>query len=101
MKRSNPEPVSKLLKELLQDNALLKLAREHEELSALWDTLPDPTFGRMSVEIQLSTEGLLIVRCPSPMVLNYVRLKRPLLEEHLAPFMQKYGITTLDILLKE
>ena len=101
MKRTEPEHVSDLLQGMLRDKPLLKLAQAHEELSALWQNLPDPTFARMSVDIRLSTDGLIQVRCPSPVVLNYVRLKRPLIEECLKDFMAKHSFTRLEFSLKD
>lgn len=100
MKRSEPEKVSDLLKKLVEDNDLLKLAGAHDELRELWESLPDPTFSRLAVEVRLSTDGTLDLLCPSAVALNYVRLRRPLLEQHLAGFMAKHHISNLFFSLK-
>lgn len=99
MKRSEPESVSELLKDLLEENSILRLAEVHEELHELWKAIPDPTFARLSVEVRLSTDGVLEVVCPSSVALNYVRLSRPLLESHLSHFISKHGIKKLIISL--
>ncbi len=100
MKRTEPEKVSRLLKGLIKDNDLLKLAEAHEELGRLWETIPDTTFANLSLELKLSTDGVLEILCPSSVALNYVRLRRPLLERHLSGFMQKHGISRLVFSLK-
>ena len=100
MKRTEPEKVSSLLKDLIKENDLLKLAEAHEELGRLWETIPDDTFSKLSLELKLSTDGILEVLCPSGVALNYVRLRRPLLESHLSGFMLKHGISRLVFSLK-
>ena len=99
MKRTDPQSAGDILREMMAEDDFLKLVREHDELRKLWETLPDPTFSRLSVEIQLSTDGLLVVICPSAVALNYVRLRRSMIEQHLAAFMTEYRIETLQIRL--
>ena len=100
MKRSEPQSAKEILREMSEEDDFLKLIKEHDELRELWETLPDNTFTRLSVEIQLSTDGELVVICPSAAALNYVRLRRTMIEQHLAPFTLAYGITTIRITLK-
>ena len=100
MKRTEPEHVSDLLRDLVEQNDFFKLAGAHNELIELWDSFPDPTFARLSLEMQLSTDGKLTVLCPSSVSLNYLRLRRKEIENHLSSFMKKHDIKELILSLK-
>lgn len=72
------------------------------ELLDLWEQVPDTSLLALGVEPYLVAETTSIeFQCPTPLVVNYLRRQKDLLDRHFKLYMEKHQLKHLHISLKK
>lgn len=99
MRRYQTKRVDAVLDEMSREIPLLRRVFIERELTEIWKRIPDEAIANLGVTLSISDNEHLLVQCPTPLSLSYMRSQQEIMKKVLSPLVRKWELRGLKVIL--